>query len=154
MTETGTMLDTPRPAQTLEWAGTTFRTILSASQTGGAMSIVDSTDVPDNGPPRHVHGDADETFVVLTGACEFYVDGATFVRGPGESAFVPRGREHTYRVIGDAPGRHLVIFTPGGFEGWFADMSRHQYRIPEDMDLIEASANRFQMFFTGPPLGG
>jgi hypothetical protein len=66
---------------------------------------------------------------------------------------VPRGREHTFRVAGVSPARHLIILTPGGFEGFFADMAAGQFRIPEDMDAILESAARHDLRFTGPPLG-
>ena len=72
--------------------------------------------------------------------------------GPGESVFIPRGIEHTFKVVGDEPSRHLVILTPGGFEGFFADMAAGQCRIPEDMPAIEESARRHNLTFTGPPL--
>lgn len=137
----------------IEWAGTTYRTILETSATGGAMSIVDSISPPDYGPPRHIHHDADETFVILTGEVELWMEGETVVKGPGETAFIPRGKEHTFRVIGSQPSRHLVILTPGGFEGFFADMAAGQFRIPEDMAQIEDSAKRHHLEFTGPPLG-
>jgi hypothetical protein len=73
--------------------------------------------------------------------------------GVGQAVFVPRGREHTFRVAGDTPCGHLVILTPGGFEGFFADMARGGFRIPEDMEQIGASAARHNLRFTGPPLG-
>lgn len=103
----------------VEWAGSTYQTILRKENSGGAMSIVDSTSQPNVGPPRHVHEAADEAFVVLSGEVEFWLDGETFRRGPGETAFIPRGVEHTFRVVSDTPSRHLVILTPGGFEGFF-----------------------------------
>ena len=46
----------------------------------------------------------------------------------------------------------LIQFTPGGFEGFFADMVAGQYRIPEDMDAVNESAERHNLRFTGPPL--
>lgn len=137
---------------TLEWNGTTYRTILDRSETGGAMSIVDSVSPPRSGPPRHVHDAEDETFVVLTGEVEFFLEGETFVKGPGETAFIPRGKEHTFRVVSDHPSRHLVILTPGGFEGFFAEMAQGRFRIPEDMQAINESAARHNLRFTGPPL--
>lgn len=138
----------------IEWAGTIYRTILETDATGGAMSIVDSVSPPDYGPLRHIHHDADETFVILSGEVELWLDGETTIKGPGETAFIPRGREHTFRVIGTQPSRHLVILTPGGFEGFFADMAAGQFRIPEDMAQIAESAARHHLEFTGPPLGG
>jgi quercetin dioxygenase-like cupin family protein len=138
---------------TLDWLGTTYSTILSSATTGGRMSIVDSTSPAGSGPPRHVHADADETFVVLTGRCEFWVAGKTFSRGPGETAYIPRGVEHTFRVTDDGESRHILILTPGGFEGFFVEMAREGYRIPEDMGAIVEVAARYHLTFTGPPIG-
>jgi quercetin dioxygenase-like cupin family protein len=147
------MKDLVNNPETIEWAGVTFRTILQTEATEGRMSIVDSVAPPNFGPPRHVHHLEDETFVVLSGEIEVWLEGALRVVGPGQSAFVPRGREHTFRVIGDRPCRHLVILTPGGFEGFFADMASGQFRIPEDMPAVLESAARHKLDFTGPPLG-
>lgn len=147
------MYDTMLGADAMEWQGTYYKTILSTEETGGAMSIVDSVSPPYSGPPLHIHHDADETFILLTGDVEFYLDGHRFVRGPGQTVFVPRGREHTFRVVSDTPSRHIVILTPGGFEGFFAEMAKGNFRIPDDMPAVVESAARFQLTFTGPPLG-
>lgn len=136
----------------IDWHGTKYRTILGTAESGGAISIVDSVSPPDSGPPRHVHDREDEIFVMLSGRCAFWLEGQILERGPGETVFVPRGREHTFRVVGDTPSRHLVILTPGGFEGFFAEMAAGNFRIPEDMDSIQESAARHSLRFTGPPL--
>ncbi|MGI3186005.1 cupin domain-containing protein [Nioella aestuarii] len=147
------MKDLSLGPDSIEWAGTVYRTILATSETSGSMSIVDSVSPPNYGPPRHIHHDADETFVILSGEVELWLEGETTIKGPGETAFIPRGREHTFRVIGTQPSRHLVILTPGGFEGFFSDMAAGQFRIPEDMEQINESAARHHLEFTGPPLG-
>jgi len=146
------MKDTILGDGAIEWLGVHYRTILATADTGGAMSITDSVSPPGSGPPRHIHHDADETFVMLTGDTEFWRDGERFIRGPGETVFVPRGTEHTFRVVSDTPSRHLVILTPGGFEGFFAEMAAGNFRIPQDMPAIEESAARHHLTFTGPPL--
>lgn len=138
--------------ETVSWLGVTYRTVLGVADTGGAMSIVDSVSPEGSGPPRHIHLCEDETFYVLSGTCEFWIAGDTFTRGVGESAFVPRGIEHTFRVIGGEPSRHLVILTPGGFEAFFAEMAQGNFRIPDDMAQINESATRHHLEFTGPPL--
>lgn len=146
------MKDLPEIDGAIEWLGVRYKTILSPEETSGAMSIVDSWSPAGSGPPRHVHKNEDETFVIMTGTCKFWLEGQEFAAGAGESVFIPRGKEHTFKVIGDEPCRHLVILTPGGFEGFFADMADGQFRIPEDMPAIEESAKRHNMAFTGPPL--
>lgn len=137
---------------TIDWNGTLYRTLLASADSGGAMAIVDSLSPANSGPPRHVHHAEDETFAVLTGEIRFWLEGETFTRSAGGSVFIPRGRQHTFRVIGDSPSRHLVILTPGGFEGFFADMARGRHRIPEDMPAVLESAARHHLAFTGPPL--
>lgn len=144
------MLD--RKKDGASWLGTTYRTPLTTQDTGGAMSITDLVTPPFQGPPRHVHHAEDEAFVVLTGDIEFWLDGETCHRGPGEAVFIPRGTEHTFRVTSDVPSRHLVILTPGGFEGFFYEMAKGQFRIPEDMEAVNESAARHNLTFTGPPL--
>lgn len=146
-----TITDIERPV-THEWLGVTYRTILTAAQSGGAMSVTDSVSPAGSGPPRHIHHREDEAFVILTGSCEFWLAGETLRKGAGETVFIPRGTEHTFRASAEGPSRHLVILTPAGFEGFFAEMAKGGYRIPEDMAAIAEAASRFHLSFTGPPL--
>jgi hypothetical protein len=73
-------------------------------------------------------------------------------RGLGETVFIPRGSEHTFQIVGDTPCRHLVILTPGGFEGFFAEMAAGQFSVSTDMPAIMEAAGRHNLRFTGPPL--
>lgn len=136
----------------ISWLGTQYRIVSSSRETGGAVSIVDSVSPPNSGPPRHIHDDADETFYLLSGEMEFFLEGERFKRRRGDTVFIPRGREHTFRVTGKEPSRHLVVLTPGGFEGFFEEMANGQFAIPDDMGPINESAERFSLRFTGPPL--
>lgn len=135
-----------------DWGGVLYNTILGADATNGALSIVDSLSPVGSGPPRHVHDNEDEAFVLLSGTCEFWLEGDQFTRSAGETVFIPRGREHTFRAIGAEPCRHLVILTPGGMERFFYEMAEKQCQIPDDMPAVEDSAARYNMRFTGPPL--
>ncbi len=146
------MKDLRTDTKAIEWLGVRYKTILSSAQTNGAMSIVDSWSPAGSGPPRHIHAKEDETFVMLSGTCTVWIEGKETSVGPGESIFIPRGTNHTFKVTGDEPSRHLVILTPGGFEGFFADMAQGQFRIPEDMPAVEESAKRHHLTLTGPPL--
>ncbi|WP_040490006.1 cupin domain-containing protein [Fulvimarina pelagi] len=134
------------------WLGTTYRSILAPMASSGAMSIVDSVSPAGSGPPRHIHHTEDETFVVLTGRVKFWLEGEEFVKGPGETAFISRGKEHTFKIVGEEPSRHLLILTPGGFEEFFFEMAAGQFAIPSDTPAIQASAERHNMTLTGPPL--
>ncbi|MGD9862044.1 MAG: cupin domain-containing protein [Pseudodonghicola sp.] len=136
----------------VEWLGTHYRTWLSATDSDGGISVVESVSPPDCGPPCHIHDDADETFLLMSGDCEFWLEGERFFRSPGQAVFIPRGREHSFRVVGRLPGRHLIVLTPGGFEGFFAAMAAGGHAIPGDMEEIGRIAADFHLRFTGPPL--
>ena len=137
----------------IQWLGTSYRIMLTAEQTGSRIGIFESIDQPGYGPPRHIHNRKDETFHIQSGEVEFWMNGDTRIEGPGSVVFVPRGTEHTFRVVGALSVKMLTIMTPGGFEGFFAEMARLNCRIPEDMDEIAAVGARFNLTFTGPPLG-
>ena len=146
------MKDLTKDDAAIEWLGVKYKTILATDETNGSMSIVDSWSPAGSGPPKHIHHGEDETFVMITGTCKVWIEGVETIAGPGESVFIPRGKEHTFKVVGEEPSRHLVILTPGGFEGFFEDMAAGQFSIPGDMGAIEESAHRHNMTFTGPPL--
>jgi quercetin dioxygenase-like cupin family protein len=99
----------------------------------------------------HVHHHEDEVIHVLEGTYEFWLDGAVSTAGPGESVFLPRGVPHTFRVVGEAPGRNLAILTPGGFEGFFVEAAERDLRIPEQMGEVAELAGRYGLEFLGPP---
>jgi len=80
------------------------------------------------------------------------LEGDRFIRGPGQTPFVSRGREQKFRGASDVPLRHLVILTPGGFDGFFAKLAAGRCRIPEDMAETTRIAVKRQLTFTGPPL--
>jgi mannose-6-phosphate isomerase-like protein (cupin superfamily) len=133
------------------WNGTSYRTILHTADTGGAMSITYGEAGPFNGPPAHVHDAEDEVFVILEGEITFDVAGQRFSRGPLGTAFVPRGQPHSF-VTGPSGARCITVLTPGGFEGFFAEMARGQLQMPQDMAAVFAIAARYGSHFTGPGL--
>lgn len=137
----------------LDWNGDKIQVLLDKKVSGGDLGIFTVTTPGPGGPGRHVHTDASEAFYVLEGEAEFLSDGKMFTLKKGESAFVPRGIEHTFRVSNKDGGKILVIVTPAGFEGFF-EATKH-LSIPADMEQIsKISEEQFGQKFTGPPLKG
>jgi quercetin dioxygenase-like cupin family protein len=115
--------------------------------TGGVVSVVESHDVPGGGPPPHIHSREDETFQILEGDYEFMVGGKTILAKPGTTLFAPRGVAHTYRYLGQKPGRLMCIITPSGFEGFFEEIGalspQQQQDIPRVMEIAEKFGLKF-----------
>ena len=106
--------------------------------TGGVLSVAESTDQPGGGPPPHIHHREDETFQVLEGEYEFTCGEKTFTLRKGATLFAPRGVPHTYRYVGQTPGRLMVTLTPAGFEQFFEEvgaLSPQQQQIPHVIEI-------------------
>lgn len=132
--------------------GTEYTVLLAPSDTEGRLSSYVSTCPPNPGPPRHVHHREDETFFVISGTVEFWIDGQTRIISNGQAAFVPRGKEHTFHVVGPASATMLTTLTPGGFENFFFEVAAKGLSISEDMPAISQLAVQYGMDFVGPPL--
>jgi len=108
--------------------------------TGGAVSVVESHDVPNGGPPPHIHHREDETFQVLEGEYEFTVGDKSFVATKGTTVFAPRNIPHTYRYLGQTPGRLMCVITPAGFEKFFEAIGALTQQQQQDIPRVIAIA--------------
>ena len=123
MTTTETLITAyAAPAGTGEriWiVGDTLTFKATAETTGGTLTAIECEAAPGGGPPPHLHENEDESFYVLDGQFEILVGDELLRAGPGDYAFVPRGTVHRFANVGDAVGRLLILFTPGGLEQFF-----------------------------------
>lgn len=134
------------------WAGTDYFIQLTKEQSSGCMGIFEGIVPAGEGPPIHIHHNEDEVIHVLEGVYKFWLDGATTTIEAGRSIFLPRGIPHSFQVLGSKAGRNLAVVTPGGFEGFFVDVSTDALTIPDDMPKIAEIAGRYGLEFAGPPL--
>jgi quercetin dioxygenase-like cupin family protein len=108
-------------------------------------------------PPLHRHDFGTESFYVLEGNVRFVVGDTDVAHGPGGFAQVPRAAAHSFKVLGDAPARMLIIVTPGGQWDFFTECGRPApaLRLP---DRVEIPANLAELIARhggaalGPPL--
>jgi quercetin dioxygenase-like cupin family protein len=68
---------------------------------------------PGAGPPPNRHPADDEAFYVLDGRFEFIIGGESRIAAAGDFVKIPRGEVHTFRNIGGAPARALILNAPG-----------------------------------------
>ena len=111
--------------------------------TGGVVSVVESHDVPGGGPPPHIHHREDETFQILEGDYEFVIGGKTILATHGTTLFAPRGIPHTYRYLGQTPGKLMCIITPSGFEGFFEEIGALTPQQKQDIPRVMEIAKQF-----------
>ena len=112
----------------------------TAAETAGQFGLVEFLAKPGSEPPFHLHEREDELFFVIEGEVDYLLPDKTIPAGPGTSVFLPRGIPHSFRIRTEQ-AKFLVLVTPGGFEGYFRELSRpaEAATIPSDMPTYSES---------------
>jgi quercetin dioxygenase-like cupin family protein len=96
----------------------------SAADTGGALfEATNWIGAQMAGPPVHVHPSAEESYEVIEGTLDVFVDGEWRTLRPGGTATAPAGVPHTLRNASPEPVRLVNIHRPAlQFESFFREM--------------------------------
>lgn len=119
LTQTGPIAVDAQDLPVVDHLSFLCRTLLTGSDTGGRLSIVEERGRSGCMTPRHLHRREAETFVVLDGVLEGWCEGASHLVGAGSVIHLPAGREHAFRVV-SATAHFYTLITPAGFESFFA----------------------------------
>jgi mannose-6-phosphate isomerase-like protein (cupin superfamily) len=116
----------------------TYLIRFTAAATGGSMGMFEINLLAGEGPPLHVHAREEEFFRVLSGRFRFWCGEEQVELGEGGCILLPRGVPHCFRALEEGENRLMCIVTPGGFEGFFADVDREEPATPEAMMELAA----------------
>src|SRR5690606_17157819 len=81
---------------------------LRSEETGGRFVMLETSVVPQAGPPPHIHHNEHETFYVLDGQFEFLFEDVAGKRGAGTTLFLPKDRVHAFKNVHTEVARTLV----------------------------------------------
>jgi quercetin dioxygenase-like cupin family protein len=109
------------PARFVRTHAGDIKILITSAETNGIMSMVDTTTHPGGGPTYHSHSREDEAFYVISGTAEIQIEDRVHLCYAGDCVFGPRNVFHTYRNVGEAELKMLVVYTPAGFEQSFVD---------------------------------
>ena len=128
--------------------------------THGAYSVHDNILPPGSpGPRPHRHLRHDEVFYVLAGTLTIRIEDAVFQAGAGSFVVVPRGAAHQPSNPSDEPAHVLLLFSPGGMDGFFVEAAARRLplqAVPSDPATREALAefvSRYDYVFADEPAG-
>jgi quercetin dioxygenase-like cupin family protein len=97
--------------------------LLSGTETGDSLSLVELIGAPGSGPGPHLDPWR-ESFYVLDGELTFRVeeDGSvrTVIARGGDTLSIPEGVGHAFSVTSTAPARYLIASVPAGIDAFFA----------------------------------
>ena len=156
MTINETTIDTTTGTD-IWFAGTFMRVLADAGSTGGQFALLEQWAPAGFSPPLHVHEHEDQMFYVLAGELTVRLGEDERTVAAGETAWLPRGTPHTFRVDSDG-ARLLEISTPAGFERFHVELAEPatERRIPDpgplDVPAMAAASARYGCDIIGPPM--
>lgn len=126
---------------------------VSGRDNGGEFAVLEVPTVPGAAPPLHVHHIENEWFYVLEGEYDIRIGDQVVRLKPGASAYGPKLIPHTWRDVGSAPGRLLVVAQPAGhIEAFTLDLEALTAKGPASPEAYKALFARHDMEIAGPPL--
>jgi quercetin dioxygenase-like cupin family protein len=125
------------------WVLDSLSTIkLNAEQTGGKFDLCETLAPPDTGPPPHTHAHNDEMFYILEGQFGLVFGEQSLVAKTGDAFYLPKNIPHTYKNIGNKPGRFLVWSVPSGFADFVKAMESPATDINSPPPVNEATIGK------------
>ena len=98
--------------------------IVTAAETGGRMTVFETTEFPGYKTMWHRHDNCEETFYVLEGVLTVKSGGKTHHAPAGSFVYIARGTPHGQGNFSDRPVRFITTVTPGGIEALFRERNQ------------------------------
>ena len=131
------------PSETTYRLGVVDMRLLAASDdTAGEFALGEFRGAAGPWTVPHVHRKSLEAFYILDGRFTFTLGGEDRLVEPGALLIVPRNTRHVFQAEED-DGRLLVLWTPGGLEQMFVELSRLAADALRDPEMRKAISSRF-----------
>ena len=108
--------------QPFDFHGSQFTVKVLSSESNDRYTVLDVIHAPNIGPAEHQHPAGPETFSVLDGDYEFFLNGESIKAKAGDVICVPTGASHRF-VSGDNGG-HVIVISPPNLEFYFWEVSQ------------------------------
>ena len=132
--------------------GLTLRVPLPPQASDGAVTAIETVNLPGYGPPLHRHAET-EIFRVLEGRYLFECDGRRFEAGAGDVVTIPGGTAHAFVNITDKPARQFILIVPGlDAVAFFTGLAGVMKNGMPDRESLSAFGTKWGVEFLGPPL--
>lgn len=124
---------------------------VSSADTGGQYTLMEDNLKAHFKLGLHLHREHAETFYILDGSVDFYVDGDWMTAGPGTCLHIPPGVEHACIVSPDfTSAKMLMIYQPSGFDEFLAQLAQLDEADFEDKAKMKALEEAYDIVNIGP----
>ncbi len=115
----------PRGGNSFDWENDHSFIKVGAEDSGGAYTLVEDNLKATFALGLHMHRTHAETFYILDGSVDFYVEDAWITAEVGACLHIPPMVPHAARVTpGLASAKMLMIFQPAGFDQFLIELSK------------------------------
>lgn len=104
------------------YMGHLFTWLVTADQTGGKFSILETTIRRGLEPPPHIHRIESETYYILEGVMDFMVGETASTAKTGDCVYLPAGVKHGFQLQTET-AKCIILIEPGGLEEFFKEFS-------------------------------
>jgi quercetin dioxygenase-like cupin family protein len=140
----------PNEGKNYQWESDHTFVKVSAADTGGDYTLMEDNLKSTFALGLHRHETHAETFYILEGTLDFYVDGDWIKAVEGSCLHIPAGVPHACKVSeGSEAARMLMIFQPAGFDQFLAELDEMSESELNDPDKIEALSLRHDIINMG-----
>ena len=139
-----------KEGKSYDWSADQTFVKVSASDTSGAYTLMEDNIKPIFNLGLHRHDHHQETFYILEGDIEFYLDGEYIHAKAGTTIHIPKGMPHACRAMNDHPARMLMIYQPAGFDLYLEELAQMTEADFEDGTKMAALDAKYDNIQLGP----
>lgn len=141
----------PRGGTNYEWSADHTFVKVSSADTGGQYTLMEDNLKAGFKLGLHLHRHHAETFYILDGVVDFYIDGDWMAAEPGACLHIPPGVPHACLMAeGCSAARMLMIYQPSGFDQFLAEMGQMDAADFEDAARMQALNDKYDIVNLGP----
>lgn len=107
-----------------DWARDHTFVKIAAGDSGGAYALMEDNLKREFALGLHLHRQHAESFYILDGTVNFYIDGDWMAAERGACVHIPPGVPHALDLPAGGTARCLMIFQPAGFDQFLAELAK------------------------------
>jgi quercetin dioxygenase-like cupin family protein len=145
----------PGDGPSYDWSRDHTFVKVAAADSAGGYALMEDNLKPEFALGLHLHREHAETFYILDGIVNFYIDGDWLAAEAGACVHIPPGVPHALDLPAGGTARVLMIFQPAGFDQFLAELSHLSDAELADDKLMTQLNEKYDIINLGgvPPRG-
>ena len=141
----------PGGGPSYDWSNDKIFVKVDADDSGAAYTIVEDNLKSSFSLGLHMHREHAETFYILDGSVDFYIDGNWISAATGACLHIPPKTPHAAKITQECEAaRMLMVFQPSGFDQFLVELSKMNEADFADEARMSALNEKYDIVPLGP----